>query len=776
MSRALQSRPLAQGKLDMPAKPIPGAGTMASLLGQMQMQEAPAKQGPIMYPPGAPVQPTPGIVDPNGLRQWSYPIGYNVELQPRSTESMTFETLRNLAALYDGIMLCEQVWLDIVSKLTLVIKPRNELVTAKQDTGDQALEDDIKRYTDFFSYPDRANGLDLKSWMRMALRDQLQIDAVAIYPRPNRAGGLYSLELVDGSTIKVLLDPRGRRPEPPYPAFQQFLYGVPAGLYTSEELLYIRETPRTDSPYGLSRVERIILRINQALRKQNKDLARFTEGNIPPGILEPPDDGSQWTPEQLMAYQTMWDGLLAGNDQMRSRIRVVQPGSKYTAIQEEDIFVDFDRFLMNIVTACYSMTMADLGFTENVNKSSGDSQENVFYRRAVQPLMDRYAVLFTYVLQHYFNDDRFVVSWSGFEEAEDFAAQASAYVSLVSAGVISPSVAARLLKLPVEKDIPPYVIVQGQGITFLEDAADPAMRQAANDAKKAGYELAASPPSPANSGDDEEDPGEPNSVGVSKKDDKPGKIPDDDAQATKSDEEPQGDKEDNEKPDPAEKQGKQSVQRSVGSEVHNTGIMVAFMLKPEIAEQLALPDGEAPDQLHVTLAYLGRVDDIPEDGKLSPATTSDLIRIVLGAFAQGAKPLTGTIGGIGRFAPSPQSDGRSPIYAGVNVPGLQNFRRRLVDTLETAGYDVEKNFDYHPHCTLIYVPQDAPMPVNDVPSLPLIFDELCLAIGDDRYFFKLGQVTNEYPALIEKTENPDFFGEPGTPGHLQKPSWPWRLS
>jgi hypothetical protein len=61
VSRALQSRPLAQGKLDMPAKPIAGAGTMASLLTQMQMQEAPAKQGPVMYPPGAPVQPTPGL-------------------------------------------------------------------------------------------------------------------------------------------------------------------------------------------------------------------------------------------------------------------------------------------------------------------------------------------------------------------------------------------------------------------------------------------------------------------------------------------------------------------------------------------------------------------------------------------------------------------------------------------------------------------------------------------------------------------------------------------
>jgi 2'-5' RNA ligase len=748
ISRALtQGRPIAQGKLDLPAKPIPGAGTMANLLTQMQMQEAPAKEGPIMYPPGSPVQPTPGLVNPFGPRQWQYPIGTNIELAPRSTESMTFDTLRNLAALYDGIMLCEQVWLDIVSKLTLVVKPRNELVTAKADTGDQKLKDDIQRYTDFFSYPDRVNGLDLKSWMRQALRDQLQIDAVAIYPRKDRAGGLFSLELVDGTTIKPLLDPRGRRPEPPYPAYQQFLYGVPAGLYTADELLYIRETPRSDSPYGLSRVERIILRINQALRKQNKDLARFTEGNIPPGILEPPaESGEQWTPEQLAAYQTMWDAMLAGNDQLRSRVKVVAPGSKYTPIVDQDIFVDFDRFLMNITTACYSMTMADLGFTETVNKSSGDSQENVFYRRAVQPIIDRYAVLFTQVLKNYFNDDRFIVTWSGFEEAEDFASQATAYVALVGAGIISPSVAARLLKLPVEKDIPPYVIVPGQGITFLEDAADPEMRGAANDAKKAGYELAANPPPPPMPGDDEEDQGEPNGVGASKDDEE--KTPGSDAKAPGSDEKPQappesGANKEESRPGKDNKE-KPGVQRSVDSEVHNTGIMVAFMVKPEIAEQLALLGGESPDQLHVTLAYLGRVDDTPSQGKLSPVATPDLIRLVIGAFAQSAKPLTGIIGGIGRFAASPQSDGLSPIYVSPSVPGLQDFRRRLVDTLETAGYDIAKTWDYTPHCTLAYIDADAPMPIQSAPSLPLVFDELCLVIGDNQYLFPLGKVANEY--------------------------------
>src|SRR5579875_3232118 len=250
---------------------VPRNPRQEALWSQMVAQQAPAKQGTPMFPPGAPLAPQPGMALPQGPRQFVYPVGLNIYSQPRSTEATSFDTLRNLAMLYDGIQLCEQVWLDTVAKLNLVIQPRPE-ITAEQgkSASDTKYAKKIRQYQDFFAMPDRDNGYDLKSWLRAAVRDQLQIDAVAIYVRKNRAGGVYSLELVDGTTIKPLLDPRGRRPQPPYPAFQQFIYGVPAGWYTAEDMLYQRETTRTESIFGLSRVERIILRINQALRKENK--------------------------------------------------------------------------------------------------------------------------------------------------------------------------------------------------------------------------------------------------------------------------------------------------------------------------------------------------------------------------------------------------------------------------------------------------------------------------------------------------------------------------
>ena len=708
--RMAQTPPLALPSASGAGQPRPV--NQDALMMQMQAQQAPAKTGTPMFAPGAPLQPSQGLVNPLGPRQYQFPVGYNISARPRNTEATGFDALRNLSMLYDGAQLCEQVWLENVSRLKLEIKLDPDFAAATGDTEEKHI-DDIKRYKDFFGYPDPGNGYDLKSWMRMGTRETLQIDALSIYVRPTRGGGVYSLEIVDGTTIKPLIDPRGRRPLPPYPAYQQFLYGVPAGLYTSEQMIYFRETVRAESVYGLSRNERIILRINQALRKENKDLSRFTDGNMPPGILEPPDDGSQWTPEMLLAYQEMWDALLAGNDQARSRIKVVQPGSKITLLQDADIFVDFDRFLLNVCASCYGMTMADLGFTESVNKSSGETQENVFYRRSVKPLMDRFAELFTFILRHYFHENRFVVGWSGFEEAEDFNTLTASYVSLVNAGIVSPTTAARQLKQPWHgPEIPNYIVTK-DGIVFLEDAVDAKMRKAANDAKLAGFALAANP-------------AQQSPPGASKGSEK--QRPDDDTPPKSG-------------AKPGQATNQSDAQRIVrAADNHYTGVMAAFMLSPDVAARLALPGGEAAQDLHVTLCYLGDSSEIAVDREhLSSTLTS---------FARGAQSLSGTTGGIGRFI-TPDDD-VNPVISLVNVPGLQDLRRRLADVLSMAGYPVHNDFDYMPHITLAYIDANAPMPVDEVPVLPLIFDTLCLAIGDERSYFPLGQ-------RDERSENPDFF-------------------
>jgi hypothetical protein len=68
----------------------------------------------------------------------------------------------------------------------------------------------------------------------MLLEDMLVIDAATIYPRYNRGGSLYSLDIIDGA---------------------------------AEELLYLPRNPRAHRLYGMSPVEQIALTVNIALRR-----------------------------------------------------------------------------------------------------------------------------------------------------------------------------------------------------------------------------------------------------------------------------------------------------------------------------------------------------------------------------------------------------------------------------------------------------------------------------------------------------------------------------
>lgn len=166
----------------------------------------------------------------------------------------------------------------------------------------------------------------------------------------------------------------------------------------------------------------------------------------------------------------------------------------------------------------------------------------------------------------------------------------------------------------------------------------------------------------------------------------------------------------------------------------HSGAMVAFMFSPDVANQLAVPGGEAAEDMHVTLAYL------PDANEWTPDQRQAITQIV-SAFARSHPALDGRLSGVGRFNAPPGEP--EPVYASVDVPNLPAFRQALVHTLDDAGFEVSKEHGFTAHCTLAYLDPDTPTPVQRLGATPLLFDRLLLAIGDEQHTFLLSGTKQE---------------------------------
>jgi hypothetical protein len=510
MSRRQRKKQATLARANSPGYGMPGGATMyvppnmlQSILGQTfygsKAQIPTANSTP--FSPGIPLAPQP-TVDKGGLPvQYPFQIAYNLFPIDRSVgrpDIPSFQQLRTVAKLYSGIGLCERAWFDMVPRMQVNIDLLPDLVA--QGIDPKQYQKEMAYFKKWFEKPDGRR--DIHTWLRMALREQTQIDELYLYKHRKRNGELLGLHVVAGDTMKPLLNDWGDIPLPDDPgggyAFQQYPWGIPGMMYSLDQMIHYQESPAADTPYGQSRVERIILEVNQALRKKRRDLAMFTEGNIPAGIIEVPE-GSLWTPDQIDAYEQSWNALIAGNAQQQVRTKFLQPGMKYTKLDNGEILTDFDLFLLNITTGVYGMSMQDLSFTGDIHKSSGDSQQNVLYRRTIAPLAMVYGWLFTGCMQNDFppqyHGDKFILSFGGFEEAEDLGEIASAYSTLTNAGILGLSNAAQLMKLPEDPGAEHIgrIIVTKDGPIFLDDIASSKMRDAAMQAKMAGFQMAANP-------------------------------------------------------------------------------------------------------------------------------------------------------------------------------------------------------------------------------------------------------------------------------------------
>jgi broad specificity phosphatase PhoE/2'-5' RNA ligase/cation transport regulator ChaB len=184
-----------------------------------------------------------------------------------------------------------------------------------------------------------------------------------------------------------------------------------------------------------------------------------------------------------------------------------------------------------------------------------------------------------------------------------------------------------------------------------------------------------------------------------------------------------------------------------------SGVMVAFMIDPVTAKKLAIKGGEEPDQMHVTLAYLGKLADM--DMEELPALEG-----MLQEFAEAHAPVEATLGGPARFNATAHSDNLDVCIATVESKDIQEFRECLVDCMAEAGINVVSNFGYTPHVSLAYIKPGADFPVQRIDPIFITFDRITLCIGGARKEYVLsGSASYEDGDIFVKADDTEQDNE-----------------
>lgn len=323
-------------------------------------------QGADWFGPGEPLAPqAPPQVKG---RQFDYPFAVNLSTRPRQEQAATsipFETLQQVADPTQG-------GLDLLRLAIQTVKYQmgaQKWTVRSTDPAKARARGRDPRAEEIKKWLRKPDGITpWITWMWQVVEDHLVIDAPTIYPRQARKKML--LEVIDGSTIKRVLDENGRTPLPPFPAYQQRLKGLPAVDYRLDELIYAPANLRPGRIYGMSPVEQVVGIVNIALRRQLSQLHYYTEGNVPEALVGTPES---WNPDQVKDFQNFWDTIMEGNSAARRHMKFVPGGMQPTFTRDPKLKDEMDEWLSRII--CYCFNLSPQALVKEVNRATAETSK-----------------------------------------------------------------------------------------------------------------------------------------------------------------------------------------------------------------------------------------------------------------------------------------------------------------------------------------------------------------------------------------------------------------
>lgn len=231
------------------------------------------------------------------------------------------------------------------------------------------------------------------------------------YQRP------FKVWAVQGDTIRIFMDWTESTPDRPRFAQMTGLKGE-RGIVTflDDELIYIRDNVRTNTPFGMGKLEVAFQSVNYFLGVQDMS-----------GKAGSDQVHKTWLwweqtmhPSHLNTIRRQIMNELEGQAKVSLMAGAKKPDAlEITPVKPDDLLLDYQKFMIGIIANAFDLSPMALGETDKVNKATGQVMAESDFRSAVLPTAKRVEDSITSHLLHRFmgwKDLRF--RWIGLEDPD----------------------------------------------------------------------------------------------------------------------------------------------------------------------------------------------------------------------------------------------------------------------------------------------------------------------------------------------------------------------
>lgn len=319
--------------------------------------------------------------------------------QPRRVDT---NELRQFSQTF-WITSCVKTLVDEISSLDWDIVPQD-------DYEYEQVEDFLLEVKNFLKYPNK-NNESFESIIRALLKDILELDAgvlVKVFSIDS-----YDFDMLEPKSGAPMLRPIGQRKMLEIYArdgasflketdkfgfvkgYWQYSYQIPAHpmWFNKDEICYVMENPRSMSTYGFARTQAILDLVKSLYYSTLYNKRFFEEVPLPEGVLSVLDTNEQ----EMNIFMDWWNREFKGQPHKLGLVNKEVKWNAFTIPNKELEFLETQQQYFKFVITMFGLSPTELGLTDNINRSTSQTQSEITKRKGIRPFLD--------ILEKYFNSD-----------------------------------------------------------------------------------------------------------------------------------------------------------------------------------------------------------------------------------------------------------------------------------------------------------------------------------------------------------------------------------